>query len=303
MTLAYFQLLQAVKESDFLNADVLSNAVAANALDQPTPTFATLRRVAGHRWMSVGRGVGQHAAPILQQVVVSLDADHSLQADSAAGGNADGFDQHPALLRHLASFHEALKTDVGVAGDLLHWDPDLCYRPADSTACFSTSFQNASFYIDPAYYINERTTVLTYVFAPQTEEAHAEWLSRLHQPSELTTLSYATTSSEDTAVERGIVFTPSLLRGPATALATATLGDDKPAPSRAPAQGLGISFPFAPSSGALGQADRKPIIDAKTNLREMRSVRWMVYALKAFVLRFYDLAKVRGSLLHLCTQS
>ena len=49
---------------------------------------------------------------------------------------------------------------------------------------------------------------------------------------------------------------------------------------------LGFSFSLSPRIAGTEHA----------SLREMRSVRWMAYAARAFVLRFWGLAKVRRTL-------
>lgn len=275
VTLVYFQLLEAVKASDFLNAGLDSYLTSANIV---APAPALVRRTSGGQWTSVRADEGTTDADVhLRQVVVSLDAvpaperrnvlvyatDPAAPAPtSTVTASASGL-LDPALVEELIAFERSIRSGKASSGS---YERELCYRPPGSKQCFAHSLLASS--QRDELFPNDRTYVLTLGFGASTVEAQTRWERSLLDADHLESLGKRGAGSASFRPARSLVgYNES----------AAFDGGEK--------NRLGFSFSLSPPS-ANGDG---------ANLREMRSVKWMAYAARAFVLRFWGLARVRWS--------
>jgi len=206
----------------------------------------------------------------LRQVVVSLDAvpapelrnvlvyatDPAAPAptSTAAGGESGLLD--PALVDELVAFERSIRSGKASA-----YDRELCYRPPGSKQCFTHSLLASS--PRDELFPNDRTYVLTLGFGAKTVEAQARWERSLLDADQLEQIGKRSAGPASFRPARSLV-----------GLNESAFDGEK--------NRLGFSFSLSPPSGAADGA----------NLREMRSVKWMAYAARAFVLRFWGLARV-----------
>jgi hypothetical protein len=248
--LCYFQLLQAVKDSEFLNADLLPLTSSSAPL--------TLRRI-GSKWIGVGDGSSSalDTQSYLQPVIVSLDA-----FPSRATAKNESINQTPVLQAIDALDHSLRQETTVFESGSLRFDPDLCFR--SQKQCFTTSYKDGD-----AHFATSRSTVLTYAFAHGTDDAQAEWLKKLPGSVE--------------ALPGQATFTVVDSHRPHMPLSSSAAGNDSTRSTR----GLGISLPLSPRTQTDTTGRYEPA------LRQMTNVSWVFYAFKAFVMRFWTLAKVR----------
>jgi hypothetical protein len=257
VTLCYFQLLQAVKDSEFLNPDLPALATTSAA----SPLF--LRRI-GQKWIGVGDGSAssQDMRLHLQPLIISLDA---LPVKFASRN--ESLEAHPAVLKAIDALDHKLRHEMTVfESAALRFDPDLCYRTSQRE-CFVASYKYGD-----AHSGSSRSTVLTYAFAQGTDDAHAEWLKKL--PAQLEGF-----SSDDA------IFTAIDSHRPPVRMSADPQASLNKSAGQA-ARGLGISLPLSPKTGET-TARFEP------SLRQIKNFSWVFYATKAFVMRFWALAKVR----------
>lgn len=285
VTLVYFQLLQAVKDSDFLNAEAIGSGLSAVAPTKTSPNrSATVRKVAGQeRWVGVNagsKGSPESAQEVyLHQVLLSLDPRQTSSKTPAA------LQDSPEALRNVQIVDEALRQHFGVAGGQLLFDPDLCSQSPTSSACLSLTYQNAS--TQSSYFPSPRKTILTYAFSAEAKDAAIEWMSRLEEPAALESLNAYLASVTDSTVELRLpaVFQPAASITTSeevhqTATSSANHSEQQPRTQ----SGLGLSLPLSPRTGHLAYREG--------GVRELSGLRWLFHAIKTFMLRFWTLAKV-----------
>jgi len=262
---------------------------------QSSQNSLTAQRL-GDQWLAVASErafTSENTVAYLQQVVVSLDGPVATSPAISIAAQEESIAQSH-ILEQVDSFHQALTKEIPVAeGNVVLYDPDLCYRASPGSSCFIASYLNSSTSVhtpknlDTAFFPTSRSTVLTYAFALGTEDKQKEWLAKLHQTSDLTLVSYTTTmaASPNDGREK-VQFTPVDARSPGSANHRSILSPANNKSSEI-GKGLGISLRFSPPS--YGTNTRR---DTSSSLREMRNVRWMAYAAKAFFMRFWRLVKV-----------
>lgn len=273
MTLAYFQLLQAVKDSDFLNVAALSPHTA----DAPSQSMFTFERptkgaaAASQDWQLLdteAAAAAQHHNPaqvFVTQVLVS--ADKPVPASNQLA-SVVALDQH---LRHAPT------TDQHTFND------HLCFHTPKGQ-CFSASVLN-----------DAQHPGSVSLFYGLREDSAASW-----PPAP------ALRWTDDAAE---VTFAPLQPAWPGASAAAAhdhqhTSGDNpdsaaSPSGSSASssASGLGITLPLSPKQGRSYAADELASWQyhaSRSTIREMAGLKWAFYAARAFVLRFWSLAMVRA---------
>ena len=316
VTLAYFQLLHAVKHSEFLHhpsaaggagaaassSDHLAGEDIAGGADPSTlaaEAGTLLARTATGSWVEVPAGHSSEAVTlVLHRVVAGVDLDHEAiypyhhQAAAQDDRNILAFPAHSsspvtladeitpdslptsgkaprALLANseqanasLRDFEDYLRSSALSAGDGSHQRrlTEVCYKPPTTSIfaaseCFTVSF-------DTTASVDGNSALLSFGLLP-TPEAQ-DWIQSLvaKQPvasSDARGYSYVSMSS----------------------LQSRPVADS----------GLGLSFKAFPA-GTSGLANASSM-SGSYGEEETKSVRWMLYAARAFVMRFYALAKVR----------
>lgn len=283
VTLAYFQLLHAVKHSEFLHhgADGWSPAAssqdpaAAGNLEEAGAALLTRSSVDG-TWKEVAPGHSSEAITlILNRVVVTLDSDissntgvddrnllvypaHSSAPVLLSEPTIPGSDSHTSA----SSAPTSSIADKEVRSSLQAFEKqlidtqygtirfqDVCYKLPSSGECFFTPIDFTA-----ATSSSAKSAMLTVGLQPSAESQ--EWSQQV-----------ASSVSE----MKGYAFLPLT-----------------PARKRADT-GLGLSLSAFPQSRSLRNTSHSA---AGFNEEEARSVRWMLYAARAFVMRFYALARV-----------
>lgn len=265
VTLTYFQLLEAVKLSDFLNTS--PDLPSVNTLLTAQTSTAVIRRPGTNHWVGYSEGTQPDLNVNLRQIIISLDSSPNLipknfETDLESEGLLD-----EKILDQLKTFEEYLRTELSVEseeGTALRWDPDLCYRPPQNTSvpneCFATSLLSPlpqTSIINRSLFPSERTYVITLAFTSQSTSDQTDWLAKLIDAKQLSQLS-SLSNVQYTSVQTH-------------------------QPSERSPNGLGLHFALSPPD---------PTGLGGPPLRDMRDARWVVVAFKAFILRFWGLAKV-----------
>jgi len=280
VTLVYFQLLQAVKDSDFLNAEAgetgQSGVIAASR-----NRLTTVRKASGQeRWIGVNsgsKGASESAEEVyFQQVLLSLDLHQSIPTASKS------LQDSPELLKDVQFVDAALRQHFGLAGDQLLFDPDLCHQPPTSASCFSISYQNAQ--TPSTYFPSTRKTILTYAFSAEAKDAANEWMSKLQDPSVLSSLNSYISTRTSSSVELRLPSSKRSAPAQSDNSQTSILNNSAASLPRTQS-GLGLSLPLSPRTGNLHYREG--------GVRDLSGPRWLIHAVKTFVLRFWTLAKVR----------
>lgn len=169
--------------------------------------------------------------------------------------------QDPEVQASLRQFEQHVK----VANYDGHSFQEVCYRPSstssDDSECFSVSFPS-----------NDQESTSATLLSLGLDASHPE-ASAFQQA--LATSSAFTDS-------KGFTYMP------VAASATSSSGSSN---SRKQGQdGLGLSFSAFPSTNGLSSSG------SQYDAEESRSIKWMLYAGRAFIMRFYALAKVSKQL-------
>lgn len=274
VTLAYFQLLHAVKHSEFLHFPS-GGAQDPASISEEAGAAILARSSADGAWLELAPGHSSEAITLtLNRIVVTLDSDIS-QSAGTDDRNLLVYPAHssaPVLLSELgsdgevfegSSAHSIVVTDKSVRKALDAFEKhlldasagsthlrDICYRAPGSTECFYTNLDSTT-----ATSPDARSAMIAIGLQPSA--ASQDWIQQV-----------ANSASE----YQGYAFIP-----------------QTPARKRADT-GLGLSFSPFPQSRGLRNASHS---SANFNEEEARSVKWMLYAARAFVMRFYALARVR----------
>ena len=272
VTLVYFQLLQAVKESDFLNATSEQGSSVASSIRN---RVSTVRKPSGKdRWISVNSGnSGETQEVYLQQVILSLDTRHAAPTASKSLQNS------PELLSDVKIVDAALRHHFELSDTKLLFDPDLCFQSPSTASCVHLTFENSTH--ASSYFPSARKTVITYAFSSEARNAAEEWVEGLQDPLLLAELNKYISSQTKSNVELRL---PSSSR-PATSEQLDNTGNLSTLPKAQ--SGLGLSLPLSPKAGYSSYREG--------SARDLSGIAWFMYAVKTFVLRFWTLAKVRTS--------
>lgn len=320
VTLVYFQLLHAVKHSEFLSPSSLSSgslfgkpdtsngrsifqdsSAAASTSNSALvdSQYTTLARNEHGQWLEVPSNAPQLANPELEtllvsRIIVGLDshmrlaeddsnilvypahssapalfnddsqhihrpsAAHRAQADS--NGKFTNAATNPPSLQdqQIQASLKQFEQHIKVADYAGHSFQEVCYRPSSSNSntdeeCLSVSFPS-----------NEEVgsasaTVLSLGLDSSHPEAYA--------------FQAALASSSPLTDSKGYTYVPVAASASATGRKS---GQD----------GLGLSFSAFPSTNGLSSTN------AHYNAEDQKSVKWMFYAGRALIMRFYGLAKV-----------
>ena len=275
VTLAYFQLLHAVKHSEFLNPS--TSTMPLDFRIDGLHESAILARTASGNWEKLAVGSSSEAIAVhLNRIVVSLDADLSFEEDDRnvlvfpeQTSTSTMLSEHTTsslltyaknvsisdheVLASLEEFERHLRTS-SFGSSSIRFQPELCLHPSSSQDCFVVPFYHPS---DSSSL--DRSAMLSLAFKPSTEAQ--EWSHQL-----LSTLSITDS--------RGYTYIPS----------TSFHGKREDA-------GLGLSFKAFPHAGGLAGAPSPAAVKAD----ESRSFKWIFYASRAFVMRLWALARKADS--------
>jgi hydroxymethylglutaryl-CoA reductase (NADPH) len=296
VTLAYFQLLHAVKHSEFLNPASLDGSLLAPELQAASASqeVASLlvRSTDGSHWQRIQPGGSSEPISMhLVRVVVSLDADlgssteqvddrnvlvypsHPSSAPlgvaeaSGSASSQEGKDsaarkdslQDPEIAASLRDFENYLKTST-FGSTTSHFDPELCQQLGTTTSdeCFVASF-------NPAAQVHDRqarSAILALGLQPSSDAA--EWSNHV-------------LASQPVTDSKGYSYVPlSFLHG------------------KREDAGLGLSFKAFPrTSASSSSSSSRSTLSA--DQEGPRNIKWMLYAGRAFIMRFYALAKKADS--------
>lgn len=261
VTLAYFQLLQAVKESDFLNAVGSGPLSSSQQVHSQVLAVNSLARAASGDWKPIeptetAPAGSQHL--FIKQIAISHDSPRraSNQLNSVV-----------AFDRHLRQAPTAEHTS---------FEDDLCFKTPKGQ-CFAASALSDAHQAD--------TTTLLYALKhnelawppadalPWTDEAAEVTFSSTRHRNR-TPLHIQSASSDKRSAT-----------SPAASASSGILRD----------AGLGISLPLSPKQGSTLASDELASWEyhaSRSSIREMAGLKWAFYAVRSFMLRFWSLAKV-----------
>ena len=292
VTLAYFQLLHAVKHSEFLNPSTSSYPASSTFSpdarvdgQQQKQDTTLLARSPGGVWKELSVGSSSEAITLqLNRIVVSLDADLALEEDDRNLLVYPAVPSAPVVLTNPPSAHQessypspssssannATLLDQDTLASLqdfeghlksssygpalLRYQPELCQRVSPSQECFAASFDHSS---DPSG--QGRSAMLALGFKPSNEAS--DWSHQLLSTLPITDF-------------RGYSYLP-------LSSLHSKRGD----------AGLGLSFKAFPHTVGLAGDSTSGFEEGS----DSRSIKWTLYASRAFVMRFWALAQKADS--------
>ena len=274
VTLAYFQLLHAVKHSEFLHHPNGAGGETQDlwSQDAVADDAAILARssVTG-KWEELTPGHSSEAITLtLNRIVVTLDPAFSQHAEEQDDRNFLVYPAHssaPVLISEPSTPNNGLgnsdpmdttvrSTLEGAKKQILESTTasrnfqDICYKAPGSSDCFIASTNSAA-----ATSADGKSALLAIGLNPSTDSQ--EWVHDI--PSSVEGIQSYTYSRLSAYRKRADT-------------------------------GLGLSFNAFPPTSSFRNDSRS---SSSFNEEEARSVRWMLYAARAFVMRFYALARVR----------
>lgn len=313
VTLAYFQLLHSVKHSEFLQPSSTSyssllrpsqdGGAAEMKVDDLQSTYdasiaaTTLVRNTDGQWTQVASNAPELADPaintlILSRIIVGLDSQIGLMNEddrnilvypAHSSAPVIGNDEHDVNHSHRGSrqSRSSSSTSTSAATSTLE-DPEV-----------QASLKQFEHHIKVANYAGHSFQEICYRVSNGNEDSECFSLasppSASSQSSAATVLSLgldAATGSEAAAFQWQQALASS---SPLTDAKGYTYMPVAASTSRRTGQdGLGLSFSAFPPTDQLSSSSS----NSQYNAEESKSVKWMLYAGRAFIMRFYALAKV-----------
>lgn len=281
VTLAYFQLLQAVKESDFLNAP---DAAALPSHPGKTPLHAFQRTDSGE-WASLASV--DHVPAGSQEIHVKQI--QVLSSDHAASSRSLSSSRNVARPLHLDSV-VALDKHLRASPQDNSFQDHLCFHTPKGPCFVASALSDVDETAARGSFRSGETTSLFYGLAKD----HASWppLDALSWTDEASDVAFAPLDprlSSAKASREDAQRASDAPRATSAAAASATSG-----------AGLGITLPLSPQQGSSVAADELASWHyhaSRSAIRETAGIKWAFYALRASAIRFYTLAMVRSPLL------
>jgi len=297
VTLAYFQLLQAVKYSDFV--DVGGQKLTSSIVQRSISPFQDGTSVeSGQFWNIVPKKewlalrkfdteeIGNETALLyIKQVVVSLPTEVEV-ADQKQGEALVPSFHSKSLLLALSHFQRALERDFAVADiksyQKLSYDPDLCYRVPKShdaltyngpSECFRASILDL--------WNGDRDSLMNDPDIAQTLASNRAFVQQVLPNPQTAILTFAFEGNHDRA-SSAWVDTQTHARWSSRLPNTKFTSDAQhyALENHSFNQASDLQYTFVGRGASREKA-----------VAEMRSVRWMAHAIKAFFVRIWGLLR------------
>lgn len=257
-------MLQAVKDSDFLNAADAAVLGAQQSSDAAVPPVYTFERASGKSdWVLVDASQASSTPNELfvEQILVSPNTPFPANNQLAS----------------VASLDHHLRKALTSSGST--FEKDLCYHTPKGQ-CFS-----ASVLTDP-----QQIGTIALFYGLKDKSPSWPPASALRWTDEAADVTFSPLEPA-WSLRRSHQDNYDATKPSSSANAASNIRDS----------GLGITLPLSPKQGASVAADELATWHyhaSRSTLRETAGLKWAFYALRAFVLRFWSLAKVRRSMAH-----